>query len=358
MRKIVAIDARELTKNNLGSLGMALLSVIGYLRDYELLLLSDIEVPLHYMPDNARNIARGAAYTGGFDLVKYEWWMSRILKKENVGILYQINHFSVIRMKNVKQITVIHDLYPLEGIEARPLKIRIAYRIFLALSLINSYKIFTVSNFTKERVQAKFWSSPKISVNYNGVSGAEELDESFSLQIDCPYIFLLGRVSYWKGTMRVVSLFDRYFSQSGYKLVLAGQADREEDALELEEYARRNSGIIWMHYVNNQVREWLMRNCSLLIYASRYDGFGLPPLEAAKRRRKILMNDIPVLREVTMNKGRYVDFFGDDKLVCDAITQALESEDPRRIEEMYEVARSYTWKSNADRIIEVIEGTT
>lgn len=350
----VAIDCRELTREHLGSFCSTLLKTMEGLSNYQLVLISDTEIPACYVPEGAICISRGKRCNGGADLVLYQLWMKKAIYAQGAQISFQINHFSLVPMRDVAQITVVHDLYPLEKIERIPLSYTIPYRLFLFATMVNSKKILTVSEFSKKRLEHFFWKSNKIEVNLNGVDTPLTLD-SYESPIDGPYILMLGRVCYWKRTLRVAELYDQYLSNSGYKLVIAGQGESDEVVQKIKTYTEKNPNIIWMNYVDNDVRERLMRNTSLLVYASRYDGFGLPPLELALRRRKVLMSDIEVLREVSQDKGEYVDFDGPDEVIVNKIKEVLEKENPRQIEQMYQVAKSYTWDRNIKTICKCVQ---
>lgn len=354
VEKTIAIDARELTRKKLRSLGLILLSIMEYLKEYHLLLLSDIAVGQELIPANGENISRGTVCNGGVDVISYQCWIGKVLKEKDVRILYQINHFALIPIKGVKQITVIHDLYVLEGIEKHKLRIRLPYRLFLMLTLVNSSRIFTVSEFSKSRVEKFFWKSKKLVVNYNGIERPFVSAGETQKLVDGPFLLMIGRVNYWKGTLRAIELYNKYLSQSGYKLIIAGQTDGPDIEEKIKIYTRDNDNIIWMDYVSNETREWLMQNCALFLYPSRYDGFGLPPLELAIRNRKVLMNDIPVLREVTRNKGDYINFYGNDDEVIERIKNSLYKSDELQQEALYSVAIDYTWKANADKLKHII----
>lgn len=173
--------------------------------------------------------------------------------------------------------------------------------------------------------------------------------------MDGQFMLMLGRVSYWKGTIRVAEFFKKHFKNSDYKLIIAGQAKDKNDEDLMKKITNSEENIIWLDYVDNDTRDWLLQNAELFLYASRYDGFGLPPLEAAKVRTKVLMNDIPVLREVTMNKGNYVDFYGEDDMLYKSICETIEDDSREQIEEMYTVAADYTWDAYVNRIKDTIE---
>ena len=45
--------------------------------------------------------------------------------------------------------------------------------------------------------------------------------------------------------------------------------------------------------------------CTMVAFPSRYEGFGIPVLEAMAAQRPIVLSDIPVFRELTEDKGVY-----------------------------------------------------
>ena len=164
-------------------------------------------------------------------------------------------------------------------------------------------------------------------MNYNGLNEPPDIQDLDRYAcVEGPFCLMLGRVNYFKGTIRVAQLFDKYLSNSGYKLVLAGEAKKEEIANQMRAITQRNPNIVWLDYVDNNTKEWLFRNCSLFIYAANYDGFGIPPLEAAIRKKKSLISDIEILKEVTRGKGNYVDFKSDDQVVVNKILNALSND--------------------------------
>lgn len=340
----IAIDARELARKKLRSLGLIILSIMKYMEEFNIILLSDIEVSSDRIPLNAVNYFRGDECRGGLDFYYYQKWMKKIIKKKNVDCFYQINHFTLVAMK-VPVITVVHDLYPLENIEKTTIKNKFIYKLSMILSIINSDKIFTVSNFTKERLKHFFWNSKKFEVNYNGLDLPLKNCNEKSI-IDGKYMLMIGRISYLKGTLHLARIYDKFLSNSGYKLVIAGEAIDIETGNKLKKLTNKNKNIIWLDYVTNETRETLMSNCSLFLYPSRYDGFGLPPIELALRRKTVIMNDIPILREITKNCGDYINFYEEDYKVSKYILNKLCNENFEQIKKLYNIASTYTWERN------------
>jgi len=51
--------------------------------------------------------------------------------------------------------------------------------------------------------------------------------------------------------------------------------------------------------------EWLYESSTLLLFPSRYEGFGFPLLEAAERGIPVIASDIPALRELGEGVARF-----------------------------------------------------
>ena len=150
-KKVIAIDVKEIAKPKIESLGLILLEMIPKLNDYDLLLLSDVAIPEKFVPLNAKVVVRNIPYSGGCDLIKYQYWMKKQCEQNKAEWYFQINHFSLFKIKGAKQIVVVHDLYPLEQLEKTSSKLKITYWISLFLTMLNADTIFTVyQSFQKE----------------------------------------------------------------------------------------------------------------------------------------------------------------------------------------------------------------
>lgn len=337
----MAFDCRELTRDKLISLGLILEVILEKSPYDDLILLSDIPLDQKYLVRSFRNFYHGRKNNGGLDSIRYHLWMKRFLEKNPVDVLYQVNQYSPLKIKGVKIISQIPDIYTLSGIQKYSKKYIMEYKFFIRRTIRNSALIETVSNFSKREIMKQFPNAKNISVNYNGIFAPEDYSFASDPIVDGKYFLMMGRMNYWKGTVHVLEMFSKYFTNTEYKLVLAGIAEDPDVEHIVKEYSEKYSNIIFMGYITNEVRENLYHFAQMLLYASRYDGFGMPPLEAALRGTKCLMNDIPVLREVTKNAGYYIDYYADDKAVADKIMEVM-ADDNQVTKKMEAIARSYT----------------
>lgn len=102
--------------------------------------------------------------------------------------------------------------------------------------------------------------------------------------------------------------------------------------------------------------EWLYANATLLLFPTRYEGFGLPLLEAAARGLPVIASDIPALRETGEGIARWASP-GDDAAWSAAI-RALATDDAGR-EGMRAPgiarAREFGYDRCASAVLQVVE---
>jgi len=89
-------------------------------------------------------------------------------------------------------------------------------------------------------------------------------------------------------------------------LVGAGPADPRFPSLADLARAEGAAGVCALGAVSPAALEWLYANATLLVFPSRYEGFGFPLLEAAARGTPVLAADIPALRELGDGVARFV----------------------------------------------------
>jgi len=111
--------------------------------------------------------------------------------------------------------------------------------------------------------------------------------------------------------------------------------------------------ITWERADDARLRE-LYRGASVFLYPSRYEGFGLPPLEALACGCPVVVADHPVAHEVL---GEHAEYFAWDDVdaLREAVARAAGHDDAQR-DRGYLHARTYSWESAADNFIGKLHG--
>jgi glycosyltransferase involved in cell wall biosynthesis len=113
--------------------------------------------------------------------------------------------------------------------------------------------------------------------------------------------------------------------------------------------------VVVLPYLPAEQLRALVAGARALVFPTRYEGFGLPGLEALAAGTPVVANDLPVLREVLGDCGTYVDADDPDAL-ADALVEAsgvTDSAAGRR--RRRDRAATFTWARCADATVAAYE---
>ena len=240
----------------------------------------------------------------------------KLISKINADI-YEQSHLPLIKIKNIKTIFTIHDIrYSFDD-----LKLNNVFRpTFLSnMILINSLKksdiIITVSETIKKEIQ-NIYKNNRTKVIYNPViknKNKNKNEKPISLKsnigelLNRKYFLSVGSFEKRKNYSIIIETayllknlkYDFKFYIVGYKTKYIKVLEKKLKKLQLEDT------IYFLHNISNSELSQLYSNCIAFIYPSRYEGFGIPLIEATHHNCKIILSDIVVFKEITENKGQY-----------------------------------------------------
>jgi glycosyltransferase involved in cell wall biosynthesis len=168
-----------------------------------------------------------------------------------------------------------------------------------------------------------------ISVIYNGldatafdrISEAElqSVRERFSLPEE--FILAVGHLETRKNYPRLVDAIARLRDRGrACTLLIVGNDSGMKRAIEERVASAKLEGSVrLLNGLSDLEVRCLYKLCSLFVFPSSYEGFGIPILEAMAANRPMVLSDIPVFREITENKGVYFPHHD-----VDAMSQAIE----------------------------------
>jgi alpha-1,3-rhamnosyl/mannosyltransferase len=142
--------------------------------------------------------------------------------------------------------------------------------------------------------------------------------------------------------------------RSACPLVLAGPWGWKSAETQLYyEQTARPAGAIHLGYVADEDLPALYSASAALLFPSRYEGFGLPPVETLACGGRVVASDIPVVREAL---GRHATFLNPDDVAAWSATMRTLAETPNRIDSSGILhTRKFTWERTARETIAVYQ---
>ena len=132
-------------------------------------------------------------------------------------------------------------------------------------------------------------------------------------------------------------------TRSGSRVIVAGPEKDRSLADELRRRGARLEG-----YVEPERLAELYRGAACLVQPSRFEGFGLPVLEAMASGTPVVAVPEPALEEVAGDAALFVE----EERLADGIRQALADRD-RLVWAGLERARRFSWRATAEKTLAV-----
>ncbi|EMI64303.1 glycosyltransferase family 4 protein [Leptospira noguchii] len=242
---------------------------------------------------------------------------------------------------------------------------RIQQKFYLSRSIKRADKLLPISESTRNEV-AKFFHIPleKMQVVYPGI----ELSEFKSLfkekpgeRVDLlPKKFFLS-VSTIEPRKNYRFLYNSYIEYSKnikynqrFSWVIGGKAGWEDPAFieTLRSSESKAAGIIWIESPTNVELAHMYKKCSLFLFSSLYEGFGIPLLEALSLEKPAIVTDLSVFREIGGNKIRYLEL--EENLWTSALLDFSKKPYPGKKVDIRKFYRSAAAKTISGQIREVL----
>ena len=139
------------------------------------------------------------------------------------------------------------------------------------------------------------------------------------------------------------------------KLVVAGGIGHGGAKILKQIPAEMRSRIIATGYINEKEKDALLKNAFCFVLPSRYEGFGLPLLEAMQYNLPIIASDIPTSREIAEKNALFFKS-SDPKELKEKMEILLKDKKIREsiIKNHINTLKQYTWEKCANIIFKLI----
>ncbi len=269
-----------------------------------------------------------------FQELRMAWSVPRILRRLRPALAH-FQHALPLRCSCPAVVTV-HDLSFEREPAAMGWRDRRVFKAVVPRAARAARRVIAVSERTKrDLVELYGIAAERIAVVPHGVDPAFAPGGNGSGS----YLLFVGAIQRRKDPLAAAAAA----AELGLPLVVAGPAREPELARELE---RRGADL--RGYVEKPELAELYRGAACLVLPSRYEGFGLPVLEAMACGTPVVAHSDPALREVAGDAALYA---GPDGL-AEAIRRAL-AERERLVTAGLERARLFSWDETARRTLDV-----
>ena len=255
----------------------------------------------------------------------------------------------------------VHDVMALEHPEWFTAGNRLQQRLVLGPAARAARVVLTPSEFSRERAIERLRLDPeRVRVTPWGVdetfSAGRRSDQALArMGIEGRYLLTVGALRPRKNLEGALAAFERLGSEAeGVELVVAGGGGwGDAELLERVGASPAARRVRLTGRVSDEELCELYRGAECFLYPSRYEGFGLPPLEAMTCGAPVVSSDRTSMPEVLGDAAVAVDPDDPDAL-ADAVAALLHSE-PRRAELRERGARraaEFTWERCARLTVE------
>jgi len=296
------------------------------------------------------------------------WWQQVELPRKARSAAVEVLHvtgFDAPRWRPCPTVLTVHDLIGLLFPSNFPPISRFYWSYWLPRTVRWADQIIVDSESTK-RDLIRLLSIPSecIEVVYLGVNKSfrpieeqaklEALRRKYSLPPDI--VLYIGTIEPRKGLDTLITAYSLLAAEISHHLVITGKKGwyteslfRQVEALGLRERVH------FTDYVADEDLPGLYNLANLFVYPSRYEGFGLPPLEAMACGVPVVCSNAASLSEVVGDAALLVP--PDVEALAAAMHRVLNDESLQvemRVKGL-ERAQRFTWEETARRVVKIYE---
>jgi glycosyltransferase involved in cell wall biosynthesis len=204
----------------------------------------------------------------------------------------------------VPSVLTLHDVIPLALPRLTSWTRRVAYRWAMRRAA-TATAVLTSSRFSRDEIlRLTAISDARLRVLPLGVTRPRVPPVRPPGAPDGPFALTVGAHRPHKGLDTLAAVWREFAGRAPLTWVVTG-ADSPGPG-SFAELTRDVPDVRSLGQVPPDALEWLYHNATLVLMPSRYEGFGLPMLEAAMRGAAIVASDLPPLREIGEGVARFV----------------------------------------------------
>ncbi|MBL8015105.1 MAG: glycosyltransferase family 4 protein [Candidatus Doudnabacteria bacterium] len=313
----IAIDASNLTgaKTGLDFMTEGIIQGFKAFPEHELIPYTTDK----YLGETPEGWVRIAKPKGLFSGLRWYFKASRDMRGRGVDVFISTWTFTAAALFP-RTIQIVPDLSPMVLPETVTIKHRIMFTLTLWVALLRAWKVVAISQAVADEIKQKFpWYKKEIGViplSVNDWALSPQTSETERAEIRSKYqlpekFFLsVSTIQPRKNYVNMIKGFGEFAkSHPDFNYVIVGKKGWKyaEVFAEVEKLQIQDK-VKFLDYLPDFELAALTDASQGFLYASIYEGFGIPPLNAAYRGIPVLVSDIPVFHEIlTSNDAIFVD---------------------------------------------------
>lgn len=281
-----------------------------------------------------KNITLGYSKWASLNRLIYS---KKLSLRSDLGFVYTPTQHGLIGYKN--QVITIHDLICIHKPEQH--KIQYWYFKYILPRIIKDCKaIFTVSNTAKRDICSYYHVSEDfVYVIPNALEDNSIIEDTR----DDGYLLVVGAAYEHKNIHELINN-DKHWKDR-YKLKIVSAKGSYGDYLKSLVKQRNLEDIVEIKgFVSDRELDELYRNCSALVYPSLWEGFGIPPMEAMRYQKPVILSNIDVFREIFEDAAVYINI-GDCLSWKNAFVN-LDNVSINLLDREKKILKKYSWGKN------------
>jgi len=275
---------------------------------------------------------------------------------------------SLMFTPKIKVILTVHDLVAFIFPEKHDIKARIIEKLTTSLALSNSKKIICPSINTKldlerlfPRMKKKTIFIPEAARETFRVLPKEDSNREIIMSkysIPKQYILNIGTLAPRKNLIKLLKAYALLpiEMRSVYSLVfVGGKGWYYQEIFNTVKQLNLENNVFFAGYVDDFDIPYILEKAEAFIYPSKYEGFGLPLLEAMACGVPVISSNTPALLEVAEGVSEIVDRKNVED-IARGIKKVLEDEEYRNklIKRGFKRVQEYSWDKVAKQTLEII----
>ncbi len=303
-------------------------------------------------------------------------WVSKWMSPDNkfLGHLLRLMYSNYLALKHFRllqfntspleicffksnQVVTVHDVIPILFKKLHKKQYHF-YKVILKYVLRYVQMVITPSLYTKELVHKYYGlEDSKVKNIPLAIEPPSSHSDSKNEQ-QAEYILYVGRINEMKNIMQIIKSFKIISETSKLELIIVGddkhKFDKFLDDACCNELTKKK--IKFLQNVSNDKKYELMKEASVFLYPTLFEGFGFPPLEAMSCGCPVLVSNNSSLPEVCGNAAYYVDPC-DENEIAKGIIEVFTNEalKAQLVERGFDRINMYSWEVAAAEHLIIIK---